>query len=558
MQMTDPSSDGPMATSDIPTSPPDGSNRSIAFVAVFLGVTIALLLLFRFSVGSDPMARYLYTVAQTTTWSLNAIGSSARIGNIEPVPADTTAARALIAKHFNQAQSSRTEPLGGWERFQYDRAAMQANLELEQTTLSTLQAPEEVVIKSVNEHIQFLDRSIQKIDTEMRRIGEGSPLLTPVSVESQTKLAQLKDALARISATQNPDPQIAGPMLLQIQNESNMVRESLIAVIQDRIRIAQHLNGESGPVIDFTLRAPTITESGPIGGLQFLFRIVAECGALESISIFIAGVLAFPTTIRKRMLGLMLGLPTLFLVNVFRLTCLGVIGAVWGNGEVFDFAHHYVWQGIYLIFVVMVWLIWLAVFVLPKPAPSSPSPVKAPLVLLAKFFAFVPIVATLWWFIMPVYLHIAGETSAWTLRTMFARPLDGASVERDSRDRTPSALSMPVLVYHNNEARIPLRDAWSLAANVVPFIALVLATPGLGMKRILRVLATGFAILAAGHIVYLVLIVLFAGNIAKASQVPTAVAQAFLTLPFLLWIVLAYGRQTRALFARNPPDPKAT
>ncbi len=96
-------------------------------------------------------------------------------------------------------------------------------------------------------------------------------------------------------------------------------------------------------------------------GRSFVFIIVPECGAIEVMAIFLAAVIAFPTRWWKRLLGLLVGLPVMYFVNVFRLSCLAVVGALDTTKDrwVFDFAHHYVWQTIYIVFVVAVWLLWI-------------------------------------------------------------------------------------------------------------------------------------------------------------------------------------------------------
>ena len=54
-----------------------------------------------------------------------------------------------------------------------------------------------------------------------------------------------------------------------------------------------------------------------------------------------------------------MGLPILYAVNAFRLAFLAVVGA-WDNaGDMFQFSHHYLWQGIYIVFVVAVWMSWV-------------------------------------------------------------------------------------------------------------------------------------------------------------------------------------------------------
>ena len=97
--------------------------------------------------------------------------------------------------------------------------------------------------------------------------------------------------------------------------------------------------------------------------LAFHFIVVPECGAIEVMSIFFAAVIAFPTLWRKRLLGVLIGVPIMYCVNIFRLTCLAVIGAYDNGGQWFKLSHEYIWQAIYILFVVVVWLLWIEVIV---------------------------------------------------------------------------------------------------------------------------------------------------------------------------------------------------
>jgi exosortase/archaeosortase family protein len=100
-----------------------------------------------------------------------------------------------------------------------------------------------------------------------------------------------------------------------------------------------------------------------IRGYVFSFTIIPECGAIEVMVIFFAAVVSFPARWSKRAWGVLLGVPIMYGVNIFRLSSLGVIGARYGGGEVFDFIHEYVWQTIYIIFVVIIWLLWVELVV---------------------------------------------------------------------------------------------------------------------------------------------------------------------------------------------------
>ena len=82
--------------------------------------------------------------------------------------------------------------------------------------------------------------------------------------------------------------------------------------------------------------------------VQFTFQVVPDCGAIPSISIFLAAVLAFPTLLVYRLIGVVAGTGILYTINIARLSTLAYIGAIdrESGGKWFSFAHEYVWQGI--------------------------------------------------------------------------------------------------------------------------------------------------------------------------------------------------------------------
>lgn len=94
-------------------------------------------------------------------------------------------------------------------------------------------------------------------------------------------------------------------------------------------------------------------------GKHFRFQVVPSCGATEIMAIFLAAVLAFPATARQRLSGLAVGIPMLYTINIVRLACLAVIGALDNGGDWFNFFHEFVWQAIYVVIVVLLWLAWV-------------------------------------------------------------------------------------------------------------------------------------------------------------------------------------------------------
>ncbi|MEK7794401.1 MAG: hypothetical protein AAB353_07720, partial [Candidatus Hydrogenedentota bacterium] len=104
----------------------------------------------------------------------------------------------------------------------------------------------------------------------------------------------------------------------------------------------------------------------------FTFIVVPSCGAIELFSIFIAAVLAFPTTWAHRIVGLSLGVPVMYALNLLRLSTLAYIGAYdpTPGKKWFHFFHEYVWQGVFIVFVVVVWLCWIEFLVQRKRRPA--------------------------------------------------------------------------------------------------------------------------------------------------------------------------------------------
>jgi archaeosortase B (VPXXXP-CTERM-specific) len=83
--------------------------------------------------------------------------------------------------------------------------------------------------------------------------------------------------------------------------------------------------------------------------------------------IFSAAVLAFPTSWKKKAVGLLLGNPAIYLFNVVRIAMLIVVGRYWPGA--FDFMHLYFWQATMIVMIVSVWLLWIIKVVRTDEAP---------------------------------------------------------------------------------------------------------------------------------------------------------------------------------------------
>ncbi len=152
-----------------------------------------------------------------------------------------------------------------------------------------------------------------------------------------------------------------------------------------------------------------------------------------------------------------------------------------------------------------------------------------------KFLVFVSALMLLWWWlVMPAYGWLLMQATGSMLKFVMGVPIEGGTIEVKGLLNTETALVFAIGGHH---PAVPLAH---LVTNIPPYLALVLATAGLGLWKRLRILFYGTAILFVCHAVFIITIMRFQQQLMKASEIPTAFVQFFLTLPFLLWIAFAY------------------
>jgi exosortase H (IPTLxxWG-CTERM-specific) len=97
---------------------------------------------------------------------------------------------------------------------------------------------------------------------------------------------------------------------------------------------------------------------------QFSVSVKKGCDAAEPMAIFIAGIVAFPALIKRKLIGLGIGLAILFLLNVVRIVTLYLMGIYFP--DLFEAMHLAVWQVIFILIAVLLWFLWLR-YVVNKP-----------------------------------------------------------------------------------------------------------------------------------------------------------------------------------------------
>lgn len=152
----------------------------------------------------------------------------------------------------------------------------------------------------------------------------------------------------------------------------------------------------------------------------------------------------------------------------------------------------------------------------------------------AKFCFALFVLAPLWWLCLPAYGWLLVQGCGSVLKWAFGMPILAGHVDVRGILNTES-----LLTFYVGDREQHMKFAL-LVTNLPSFLALVVATPALKWKRRLAIAATGAAILVAGHALYVMVALRFGEFLAANSEVATAISQFFLTLPFLLWIAMAY------------------
>jgi exosortase H (IPTLxxWG-CTERM-specific) len=89
----------------------------------------------------------------------------------------------------------------------------------------------------------------------------------------------------------------------------------------------------------------------------FGISIEPGCNGVEACIVLIAAMFAFPAPWRHRLIGLAIGFVAVQGLNMVRVVSLFYLGQ-W-NIRAFNFAHEYLWQGLIMLDVLVVWLLWV-------------------------------------------------------------------------------------------------------------------------------------------------------------------------------------------------------
>jgi len=90
---------------------------------------------------------------------------------------------------------------------------------------------------------------------------------------------------------------------------------------------------------------------------EFSMSVRPGCDGLQVMAILAFGILVYPSSMRRKLWGLAIGIPALLFLNVVRLASLHWAGSYWPNW-VFQSMHIHVWPALLIFFVLGFWAVW--------------------------------------------------------------------------------------------------------------------------------------------------------------------------------------------------------
>jgi exosortase H (IPTLxxWG-CTERM-specific) len=100
-----------------------------------------------------------------------------------------------------------------------------------------------------------------------------------------------------------------------------------------------------------------VAEGALVRSPRFSINIAMGCDGVEASSLFLAGVLAFPTTRRAKLIGVAFGIPLIHAINLGRLVGLYYAGVFMPS--VIDEVHVYVAQTVVILLSTALLFLWL-------------------------------------------------------------------------------------------------------------------------------------------------------------------------------------------------------
>lgn len=98
-------------------------------------------------------------------------------------------------------------------------------------------------------------------------------------------------------------------------------------------------------------------ESNTIYLTNSVWLVATECTAIFIMLIYTAFILVYPASIKSKGIALLSGIPFIFGANILRLYCMAWIDYL--KPQYSEYFHQYIWQVVFIVMVIFMWLIWI-------------------------------------------------------------------------------------------------------------------------------------------------------------------------------------------------------
>jgi len=110
-------------------------------------------------------------------------------------------------------------------------------------------------------------------------------------------------------------------------------------------KVVMNLFGAGATVYDNYLSTPS-----------YSINIVDGCNGIYATAILISGVVAYPSALKHKLWGVLLGTAAIFALNLVRVISLFYLGQHYP--DIFNEVHVYVWQPVIILWAILVWDFW--------------------------------------------------------------------------------------------------------------------------------------------------------------------------------------------------------
>jgi len=242
---------------------------------------------------------------------------------------------------------------------------------------------------------------------------------------------------------------------------------ALIQILPDSFTrpINEHIAAILGLALNFSgIPVSTIHDTVSDGNLAF--KIIPECTPIFAAGLFLCFIAFYPATVRQKAAALAMGIPVLYLGNLFRLVIIFIISQ--HDRSLFEVVHAYLGQVFTILLVIISCLLWLK-WIDNKESQQS-IPMKAT-IFLARFAVISGCLFLVWMKIHHGYIWL----------------LDQFTIPAFSLFDYHFSFTQNTVVYYET-------------FSIVTFTSLVLATRSISWVLKIKALAIGLGFLFLTHL----------------------------------------------------------